>query len=283
MNFSLIHFYSNMIKHKLIGIILALLIVFSGVFFSLYHKKKQVHDLPAILLSNRLSVLIDSSCVGFSKKGDKVVGFQYEIVKAFADSLGLELVITQQNDLRNGITGLNNGDYDIVASFIPTTTELQTDLLFSHPFFTSKQVLVQRINKDVHQQSPAIVPINKHLMLAKDTIFIPSHSPFKSRLEHLSNEIADTIYLIELKNKSQEQMVQLVANGSLKYTICDAKLARILCAKYPNIDVSLPIGFSHQLCWGVSPKSVQLLDKLNSFLTAFIGSSDYWGIYRKYY
>jgi membrane-bound lytic murein transglycosylase F len=272
-----------MIKRKQIGIISALLVLFFCVFLLLYNKKKTVHDLPAILESNRLSVIIDSSRIGFSKNGDKVVGFQYEIVKAFADSLGLELVVSQQNDLRNGINGLQRGDFDIIASFIPNITDLQKELLFSHPFFISRQVLVQRINNDIVTKEFVIQPINKQLMLAKDTIFIPSHSPFKMRLEHLSNEIADTIFCVELKNKSQEQMVQLVANGSIKYTICDAKLARILCMKYPNIDVSLPIGFSHQLCWGVSPKSVQLLDKLNVFLIGFIGSSDYWEIYRKYY
>ena len=273
---------SDMNKWKKIGLIFTALLLFCGFFLFVHSKKKQVHDLPAILNSNRLSVLIDSSCVGFSKSGDKVVGFQYEIVKAFADTLGLELVVSQQNDLRNCIIGINNGDYDVIASFIPNTTEIQKELLLTYPFFTSKQVLVQRVvkNKD---QNEEIQAINKHLLLAKDTIFIPSHSPFKHRLEHLSNEIADTIFLIELKNKSQEQMVQLVANGTLKYTICDEKLARILCLKYPNIDIALPIGFSQTLCWGVSPQSVQLLEKLNSFLKGFVGSSDYWEIYRKYY
>ena len=269
-------------KRKQIGLVFTALLLFCGIFLFVHNKKKQVHDLPSILNSNRLSVLIDSSCVGFSKNGDKVVGFQYEIVKAFADTLGLELVVSQQNDFRNCITGIKKGDYDIVASFIPNTTEIQKELLLTHPFFISKQVLVQRLIKD-KDQMPAIAPINKHLLLAKDTIFIPSHSPFKSRLEHLSNEIADTIFLIELKNKSQEQMVQMVANGALKYTICDEKLARILCLKYPNIDISLPIGFSHTLCWGVSLQSVQLLEELNAFLKGFIGSSDYWEIYRKYY
>lgn len=272
-----------MYKWKLIGLIFTTLLLFCGLILFVHNKKKQVHDLPAILNSNRLSVLIDSSCVGFSKSGDKVVGFQYEIVKAFADTLGLELVVSQQNDFRNCINGINNGDYDILASFIPNTTEIQKELLMSQVFFNSKQVLVQRVvgNKDHSAMSTA--PINKHLLLAKDTIFIPSHSPFKHRLEHLSDEIADTIFLLELKNKSQEQMVQLVANGTLKYTICDEKLARILCLKYPNIDISLPIGFSQNMCWGVSLQSVQLLEELNAFLKGFIGSSDYWEIYRKYY
>lgn len=251
----------------------------SGLSLYLQHRKKDLHDLPTILSSNRLSVLMDSSSIGFSKNGDKVLGFQYEIVKAFADTLGVELVVSQQNDLGVCIEGIKSKDYDIIATLLPNTTDLQKELLFSQPFFNSKQVLVQRIGTP----GSTIQPIKRQLELANDTIFIASHSPYKSRLAHLSDEIADTIYVIEIKNKSQEQMVQLVANGSIKQTICDEKLARNLYRKYSNIDVSLPIGFSHPMSWGVSPQSVQLHEQLNSFLKDFIGSSDYWEIYRKYY
>ena len=88
-----------------------------------HHSKNQIHDLPGILNSGRLSVLTDSRSIGFSIKGDSVSGFQYEIVKAFADSLGLELVISEKNDLKDCMDGLNSGDYDIIANFMPVTTE----------------------------------------------------------------------------------------------------------------------------------------------------------------
>jgi len=56
-----------------------------------------------------------------------------------------------------------------------------------------------------------------------------------------------------------------------------------LKVKFPNIDVSLPIGFAQQQAWVVHPNSPLLLEKLNEFLDDFIGSSAYWNIYRKYF
>ena len=103
------------------------------------------------------------------------------------------------------------------------------------------------------------------------------------RLNHLSNEIAEPIHIIEIKNKSSEQMVRLVANGKIKLTICDEQFAKKLKLKYPNIDVSLPISFAQEKAWAVHPDSPELLESLNEFLEDFIGSSAYWNIYRKYY
>lgn len=266
-------------KKILIGIAFAFVVILST-FIWLRYSKSHIHDLPYIIESGRLTVLTDSSSIGFSvKKGDSVSGFQYEIVKAFADTLGLDLVISEKNDIKACMDGLNSGDYDIIASFIPVTTELGKNALFTIPFFISREVLVQRRSKDLSRTKK----VKKHSDLANDTIYIPVNSPFKIRLSHLSKEIAEPIHIIEIKNKSSEQMVRMVALGKIKYTICDEQFARRLKLKYSNIDVSIPIGFSQKKAWVVHLNSPQLLEKLDAFLKDFIGSSAYWNIYRKYY
>jgi len=262
-----------------LGVAVVVLLLLAGVFVFVQSKQDEVHDLPSILESGRLEVLTDSSRLGFSVKGDSVFGFQYEIVKAFADTLGVELVISEESNLKTCMDGLKNGDYDIIASFIPVTTEWKSDALFTIPLFTSRQVLVQRIYEDSLQ----IKQIKNHYDLANDTIFVPENSPYKMRLEHLSDEIANPIHVLEMKRKSAEQMVHLVAQGEIKYTICDEQIAQQLKLQYPNIDVSLPISFEQEQAWAVHSGSPKLLEELNSFLNDFIGSSAYWKIYRKYY
>ena len=265
-------------KIQIVIAFIALVVLFSA-FVWIRHSKNQIHDLPGIIESGRLSVLTDSSSIGFAVRGDSVSGFQYEIVKAFADSLGVELVITEKNDIKACMDGLNAGDYDLIANFIPVTTEWKKSALFTTPFFTSREVLIQRINNNLSRSKI----LTKHSELANDTVYIPVNSPFKMRLNHLSNEIADPIHIIEVKNKSSEQMVRMVALGKIKYTICNEQFAQKLKLKYPNIDVSLPIGFAQQQAWVVHPRSTKLMEKLNEFLGDFIGSSSYWNIYRKYY
>jgi membrane-bound lytic murein transglycosylase F len=267
-----------MIKIR-IGIGLAIVVFLVGVFVFVHHQKSKVHDLPQILESGRLSVVTDSSSVGFSMKGDSVFGFQYEIVKAFADTLGLELVISEQKDMKTRMNGLIKGDYDIVANFMPITTEWKNDVLFTNPFFTSRQLLVQRITKDSVQS----VKIKKLDDLANKTIYITENSPFKMRIKHLSDEIANPINILEMKDVSPERLFHLVSMGKIQYTICDEQFAQKLRIRYPNIDVSLPISFEQQQAWAVYIKSPKLLNELNDFLTDFVGSTAYWKIYKKYY
>lgn len=262
-----------------IGLIVVLVLLILGVGVLTRIKRNHIHDLSSIMKSGRLAVLTDSSRMGFSMKGDSLYGFQYEIVKAFADTMGLELVITEESDLEKCISDLKLGDYDIIANAIPITTQWKKEVLFTTPLFTSRQVLVQRILTD----STRKIKIKNHMDLANDTIYLPIHSPYKMRIENLSNEIAAPIQVMEMKNKSAEQMVQMVSLGRIKYTICDEQVALKLKLQYPNIDVTIPIGFEQDQAWVVHKESTKLLEELNSFLEDFIGSSEYWKIYRKYY
>jgi len=260
-----------------IGVGLAIVALLVGVLVFVHHEKSKAHDLPGILDSGRLSVVTDSSSIGFSMKNDSVYGFQYEIVKAFADTLGLELVISEQNDMKTCVNGLINGDYDIIASFMPVTTEWKSNVLFTNPFFTSRQFLVQKID------SAKSVEVKKIDDLANKTICIPENSPFKIRIKHLSDEIASPINIQEMRAETPERMVQLVSLGKIKYSICDEQFAQKMKMKYPNIDVSLPISFEQRQAWAVHIKSPKLLSELNDFLTDFVGSTAYWKIYKKYY
>jgi len=267
--------YTN--KKVLIPVVLLVVLLVIGIFVFTKYKRNSIHDLPTILESGRLAVLTDSSRMGFSTKGDSVYGFQYEIIKAFADTLGLELVITEESDLANCMKDLKGGDYDIIASVIPQTTEWEKEALFTETLFTARQMLVQR------KDSTHTKLVKSHFELANDTIFLPMNSPNKMRIEHLSDEIASPIHIIEVSKKSTEQMVQMVSRGLIKYTICDELFAQRLKLQYPNIDVSFPVGFEQNQVWAVHRDSPKLLAELNSFLNDFIGSSDYWKIYRKYY
>ena len=259
--------------NKSIIIAITLVVILVGfVWFRLSSNK--VNDLPEIIDAGRLTIITDSSSLGFATIGDSVFGFQFEIAKAFADSLGVELVVVEENSIDNAVAELKNGNCDLVANFIPLTSAYKQDLLFSQPFKISRLMLVQPVDADM---------INRQYQLANDTIFIQRNSPAKSRIQNLSDEIADTIYQVEVEGSTVEEMVRMVSEGKIKQTVCCEFLAPNLKLKYENIDISLPLGMSQFHGWAVNAEAPLLQEKLNAFLNDFIGSSDYWKIYRKYY
>ncbi len=266
-------------KKLKIGISIGTLVLLICIIIFFKHVHQQKHNLKGIIESGRLTVVTESSSSGFLVNGDKVSGFQYELIKAFADTLGVELVVTEQNDMGKCVEGLKDGDYDLIANFIPTTTQWKNDLLYSDPIFTSHQVLVQHMVSD----SSALNVLVKQTQLANDTVYIAANSPNKILLEHLSDDIAAPIHIIEMKNMNAERLIRLVAEGKIKNTICEVQLAEKFKNQYGNIDIEMPIGFAQQQVWAVPIKSTKLLEKLNAFLYDFVGSSDYWKIYSKYY
>ena len=238
----------------------------------------KIHDLEKIVQLGKLRVVSENSSTGFYVEGDSIYGFQYEILKIFADTLGVELDISMKDDLKDCISKLNKGQYDIIAKFVPISTEWNEFVSFSEPLLVSRQMLVQRIPKE---EKTAL--ITQQYQLANDTVFIPRHSPHKMRLEHLSDEIADTIYIVELENLNPEKLAALVSEGKIRNTICHEQLSRKFMRQYSNLDASVPVSLPQSYGWMVNNESEELLEKLNEFLSAFIGSREYWNLYKKYY
>jgi membrane-bound lytic murein transglycosylase F len=262
--------------------------IFLGVFFATLlgiavlvgnsGKKAGFRNLEEIISAGKLRVVSENSNVGFTIENDSISGFQYEILKIFADSLGVELEISVNNDLHESIAKLQRGKYDIIAKLVPITIEWIDVVSFSEPLFVSRQMLVQRVSEDEEFQL-----ITQQYELVGDSIFIPRNSPHKMRLTHLSDEIADAIHIVEMENQNAEQLIALAAEGKIRHTIAHEQLARKITRQYSNLDASLPVSFSQSYGWIVNKKSDELLEKLNEFLSDFIGSAEYWRLYRKYY
>lgn len=252
-------------------------LIVCSVYF-IYRSIDRVRDLPEITKSGRIVVVTDSSNMGFALKNDSVFGFQYEIIKIFTESLGVELQISQQNDLNEALTGLRHGEFDIVASLTPQTSTTSGGVLFSKPIMSSRLMLVQ-------PRMPDSLPgmLKKQYELAGDSIYIPSNPAYRKRLLNLCDEIGDTIFIFEVKKQTTEMLIRLVAAGKIPYTVCPEELAPKYLRMYPQLDISMPLGFTQNYGWMVNEKSTALNQKLNSFLSDFIGSSRYWALYHKYY
>lgn len=267
-------------KKSRIALIACVLAVFLFWFFGQEITKKEIADLPQIIKRGRLVVVTDDSNNGFAMRGDSVFGFEYEIVKAFADSLGVELLITRENDIQRAIESMKRGDYDIVAKFIPNTLEAQRGVTLTQPIFNTRQMLVQRKPQPTDSVSRFI---SVQYELGGDTIFIPSNSFYRQRIENLMQEIADTVYIREMANISVETMVALVAEGKIPRTVCSEIFTNKYKNTYPDLDFSLPVGFTQEQCWAVNIHSPRLAEKLNAFLADFQESMAYWELYGRYY
>jgi membrane-bound lytic murein transglycosylase MltF len=214
-------------------------------------------DFPQIAKSGELNIVTDYNPIGYHVSGDTVAGFQYGLIKALERDWKLKVNIFLENSLDENLLGLEQGKYDIVARNIPVNTHLRQQFGFTGSINLNKQVLVQR----------KLAPIRQHLDLAKKTIHVHKDSPVILRLQNLSHEIGDTIFVVQNDLYETEQLVMMVAGGDIDFTVCDEVLARKLAQEMPEIDVDTDISFTQLESWAVRKDSPVLLDSLNAWFS----------------
>lgn len=238
-----------------------------------------LRDYEQIMQSGELNVVTDYNSIGYFVESDSVAGFQYEMLRALEKSWNVKLNIFLENSLDENLQGLSAQKYDIIARNIPINTELKDTVAFVETISFNKQVLVQR-SADFND---GITPIRRHLDLAKQTIYVPEDSPAILRLNNLSHEIGDTIFIEQHAVYEAEQLVMMVAAGYIDYAVCDEKVARRLAARLPEIDIETDISFTQLEAWAVRKNSPALLDSLNAWFGTFRQTKEFKKIYRKYY
>lgn len=237
-------------------------------------------DWPEIVQDGVLRAVTEYNAIGFHVEDDTVVGFHYELINAFAQAHGLRVEITPEMSFEQRLRGLDKGDYDVLAYSLLTTMELRDSLLLTHPVALYKDVLIQR--RPLTPEDSASF-IRSQLELAGQTVHVVAGSPSILRIRHLSDEIADTIYVEEIERYGPEQLAQMVAHGDIDYAVCDESMARLAAERMPEIDISTAIGFTQFYTWAVSRRSPQLLDSLNVWLDEFCKTKAYKEVYRKYH
>lgn len=234
-----------------------------------YEEIKQSGILRAVTEYNSLS---------FHAQEDSISGFHYELLQAFAQSKGLKVEITPEMSLEKRFVGIEKGEYDILANNVLKTSNRKDSILFTHPILLSKQVLIQRKALDKSDSCH----IHSLLDLSHKTIHIVKDSPSLLRIQNLSNEIGDTIYIEEIDKYGPEQLIAMVANGDIDYTVCDESIAQAAIKNFPQIDIETAISFTQFYSWGVNRNNSVLLDTLNVWLEEFKRTPAFKALNKKY-
>ncbi len=236
-------------------------------------------DYKEILSEGILRIVTEYNPSGFYVSGDTLEGFQYELSQAISKISGLEVQMFLEMSIEKSFKGLVDQKYDIIAQNIPITSELREQFIFTEPLVLNKHVLVQK-KPQKNNDTPLI---RNQLDLAKKTLHIPKNSPAFLRLMNLENEIGDTIYIIEEKLYSSEQLIIMVARGEIEYAVCDKQIAVVATEQFPEIDFKTDISFTQLQSWALRKESTELRDSVNEWLQVIRNQGLYNKIYERYY
>jgi membrane-bound lytic murein transglycosylase F len=244
-------------------------------------------DLKEIAKEGKLrAIMIYSSTSYFLYRG-QAMGLEYELVKRLADHLGLELEIVLASNIDEVFDLLNRGEGDIITYGL-TITEPRKELInFTDYLYTTHQALVQR--KPSNWRKMARHKVSKYLVkdvieLIDDTVHLHRKSSYYERMLNLQEEIGGQIYLdTVVGDHNIEDLIKMVVDGKIKYTISDYNLASINQTYYPILDVETPVSLSQRIAWGTRNNGPEFLNTVNQWIKTLRKTDAYHFIYDKYY
>jgi membrane-bound lytic murein transglycosylase F len=148
-------------------------------------------------------------------------------------------------------------------------------------------VLIQRKQQFDEKTGKAISPelfITDPIQLAKKKVYVWDKSSYFDRLVNLQDEIGDTIFIRPTQSyQGVEELIEMVADGQVDFTVAEKNTALINEQFYDNIDASISMSFKQNIGFGLSKKSPLLKRRLDVWLKKFMQREAFSYIKGKYY
>ena len=232
------------------------------------------------------ALIVYSSTSYFLYKGEPM-GFEYELLERLAEHLDLKLELVISTDLDTQFEVLNRGDVDLIAHGMTVTNQRKWEVDFTEYLYLTRQVLVQKMPDNYRNMKwGALQRHLKHdaIELINDTVSIRRNSAYFERMMSLSNEIGGTIYIDTLNSSlSTDEIIKMVTEGKIKYTIADENLAKINASYHPILNIDVPVSFSQRIAWVTRKKSPELRKAVNQWILRERKQTDYNVTYNKYF
>lgn len=244
-------------------------------------------DLEAIKERGVIRAITSYSPISYFIYRGQPLGYEYELLNVFAERHDLDVEMIVARNLNEMINMLNRGEGDLIAYSLTITRDRRERLAFSNSMNRTRQVLVQSKPSNWRQMRLHVIEqelLRSPIELANRTVHVRRASSYLERLQNLEEEIGDSIHIVEAEpGVTTEQLIRLVAEGEIEFTVSDENIAKLNKANFPILDIETPISLPQQTAWAVRSNSPELLGAINEWLEEYQKESEYYVIYNKYF
>lgn len=201
-------------------------------------------------------------------------GVEYELVKAFADHLGVSLKISTEDNLENMLSDLQDGEIDFAAAGLIATAESEKTLRFS----TSYQSITQQLVYNRSESRPKAMED-----VAEGVIEIMANSSHAEILSTLKDKHPNLSWS-ENKDAGSSELLTLVAENLVDYTVADSNEVLLTRRFHPELRIAFNVSKPQPLAWAFPKKKDDSLYKeANKFLAAYKESGHLAQLLKRHY
>lgn len=191
-------------------------------------------------------------------------GFEYDLLNAYAVSLGVELKITPAHTVKEALEYVGKEGVDIVSASLTKTPRREEIYNFGPSYFeVQEQVICYR----------GMLGTSKFPRDVEDLegleIVVGENTSYYETVESLVNDGFD-INVSVTSDYSTEELLEMVSNHQIDCTIADSNIYSINLKYFPDIAMAFSISGREQLAWILPHDSEKLEANMYSWLNSFV-------------
>ena len=197
------------------------------------------NKLQAVKRAGELVVLTRNSATTYYEGPDGPAGFEYDMVQAFADELGVNVHLVYADRYNDIIPMIQENQADMAAAGLAITEAMKKQVLLTPSYQEVRQQVVYR--RGAKRPTKIQELIGRQL----DVVAGNNHA---TRLQELK-QTHSKLYWNEIEEVGEEELLLSVWQGLLDLTIADSNVIAINRQYYPELLVAFSIDGPKQLAW----------------------------------
>ncbi len=205
-----------------------------------------------------LRVVTRNSPATYFQDRNGETGFEYELVKRFADDLGVKLEIETADNLDDLFSRLGKPNGPVLAAAgLVSSDQRQQQVRFSHPYLEVTPQIIYRNGQS--RPTNAADLVGKKIMVLKGSTHAEQLAALKKQNPAIEYEESDAVEVVDL--------LRMVDEGQIDLTLVDSNEVAMNQVYFPNVRVAFDLGNASNQSWAVAAgDDNSLLNEINSYL-----------------
>jgi membrane-bound lytic murein transglycosylase F len=253
----------------LIRIIFISLVVITLLFVFKDYNPLNKDDYARILHNGEIKIVTRFGPSDYYEIKNEENGYTYDVMKNFADFIGVKLKVITMDSLEDAINALNNREVDILAN-MGVTNNVKTSYAYN------------KVNQYIVYNSKHTIKPNKIDDLQDNSIEIIDSISIKNNLDSFLGSI--NMNLIISKEKNIDEIINLIKNNEIKYTVLNNNELTIFNKYFPEIKIGFKIGEDIPSTWAIPENTnYRFEEKLAEYFTQTLKTNKLKAFYVKHF
>jgi len=224
---------------------------------------KQPSLLEKIKKSNELHVVLLNAPSTYFIGNEGPQGFEYDLLKAYADHLGVELKITPAHTVKEALALSQRKDVHITSAALAKTPSRQKKYHFGPSYFEVQEQVICNRGMLGSSKFPRDVEDLEGL-----TLMVGEDTSYSETLQKLKDDGFD-INFTTSSEYSTEELLEMVAKHEIDCTVADSNIYSLNLKFIPEISLAFSISGREQLAWLLPKDAKELETDMYTWLNDF--------------